>query len=365
MIPISKPIIDKGEIEAVSKVLKSGFIIQGEKTKKLEEKFLNMTGAKYAVATNSGTAALHTTLYSIGIKAGDEVITTPFTFIASANSILMVGAKPVFVDIDENTFNIDPYKIEDAVTKRTKAILAVSLYGQSADYNPINRIAKKYKLLVIEDAAQSINATYKGKKSGNLADISCFSFYATKNIMCGEGGMITTNNKIYYDRAKRFRHHGQDEKVRYEYFDLGYNYRLTDMQAAIALTQLKRLEKVTKRRQKIASRYNQAFRDIKGLIIPYTADDRGHVYHQYTLRITKDFKMTRDELKIYLEKKGIQSNIYYPKPLYAFKHLQSVKINRKNYSVAERIVSDVLSIPVHPLLTKKDVSYIIVTISSI
>lgn len=363
MIKISQPIIKEEEIRAVEKVLKTGIIAQGPIVAKLEREFTKLCGTRYTIATNNGTSALHTALYSIGLKQGDEVITTPFTFIASANSILMVGAKPVFVDIDEKTFNIDPKKIEAAITNKTKAILAVNLYGQPADYDPINRIAKKYRLLVIEDAAQSINATYKDKKSGNLSDIGCFSFYATKNIMCGEGGMITTNNKTFYERAKLFRNHGQPEGKRYDYVDLGYNYRMTDILAAIAIEQLRKVDQITKKRQENAKRYSRAFRHIKGLVTPYVGKDRTHAYHQYTLRVTKKFKMTRDKFKTYLEKKGIQSNIYYPKPLYYFNHLKKYK--RDNCKTAEQISKEVLSIPVHPLLKNSEIDYIIDTITSI
>lgn len=363
MIPISKPVIKQEEIQAVVEVLKSGMLVQGSKVSALERELAKLCGTKYAIATNNGTTALHTALYSIGIKAGDEIITTPFTFIATVNSILMIGATPIFVDIDRKMFNIDPNKIEKAITKKTKAILVVNLYGQPADYNKINKIAKRHKLLVIGDAAQSISAVYKNKKSGNLADISCFSFYATKNIMCGEGGMITTNIEEYHKRAKRFRNQGQDEKVKYRYLDIGYNYRMTDISAAIVLEQLKRIDEITKKRQEIAERYNEAFKNIKGLIIPFTAKDRTHVYHQYTLRVTNDFKLTQDQFQKYLEDKGIQANIYYPRLLYYFNHLKKYK--REDCRTAEQISQEVISIPVYPLLTNKEIKYIIDTISSI
>jgi len=362
MIAIARPIIEKKDIEKVVKVLESGMLVQGEQVKELEERVKDLCGTKYAVAVNSGTAALHAALYAIGIEPGDEVITTPFTFISTANAIRMVGAVPVFVDIDEKTYNIDPKRIEKAVTKKTKAIIAVNLYGQPADYAEINIIAKKYHILVVEDAAQSIHADYKKKKSGNLADISCFSFYATKNIITGEGGMITTNNKKYFERAKLFRHHGQSEEKRYKYVDIGYNYRMTNISAALGLAQFDRLDKLTKRRQHIAKNYDKAFKDIKGLQIPYIDENRTSVYHQYTLRITKDFTLTRDRLKKYLEEKGIGSAIYYPQPLQLFKHL--VK-NKKSFPVSEKASQEVLSIPVYPALTDSELEYIIKTIKNI
>src|SRR3990167_6008515 len=245
MITISDPVIDNNEIKAVTKVFCSRQITQGKIVYNLEDIFAKFCGTKYAVATNSGTSALHTALYAIGIRPGDEVITTPFTFVATANAILMVGATPVLIDIDPKTYNLDPQKIEKAVTKKTRAIIAVNLYGQPADFDEINKIAKKHKLIVVEDAAQSVNTTYKTKRSGSFGDISCFSFYATKNITCGEGGMITTNNKSYFQKAKQFINHGQKTNGIYEYVDIGLNLRMTDIEAAILLEQLKKVDWIT------------------------------------------------------------------------------------------------------------------------
>lgn len=359
MINLSIPIIGTPEIKSVVSVLRSGYIVQGSKTKELEERFAAFCETKYAVAVSNGTAALHTALLAAGIGFGDEVITTPFTFIATVNAILMVGARPVFVDIDEYTFNIDPEEIAKKINRKTKAIIAVDLYGQPADFYAINRIAEKFGLRVIEDAAQAVNATYLTKKTGNLGDIGCFSFYATKNLMSGEGGMITTNDKKIYEQAKLLRHHGQSEKVRYQYNCLGFNYRMTDIQSALALSQLDRIDELTLKRQKIAGIYNEAFGKIPGLIIPMVAKEATHVYHQYTLRVTKDFRMSRDELKEYLQRNGIQSGIYYPLPLYTFSHIRKSLENNKNiFPKTKLATTEVLSIPVHPLLTKKDIIYI-------
>ena len=362
-IYISKPIIEKQECDAVLKVLKSGNLVQGKKVAELEEKFSNLCNTKYAVATNNGTSALHTALHAISLKPGDEVITTPFTFVATANSILMAGAKPIFVDIDEMTYNLDPKKIENAITSKTKAILVVNLYGQPANYSKINSIAKKNKLIVIEDAAQSIDAEYQNKKSGNLADIACFSLYATKNITSGEGGMITTNNKEYFGKAHLFRQHGQDENKRYEYFGLGYNYRMMDLQAAIAIEQLKRLEFITIKRQKNAQIYNKNLANIKGLILPYLSPDINHVYHQYTIRLTQNFASNRKQFIDYLKKKNINVGIYYPKPLHLVKHLAEYGYKVGDFPVSELISNQVLSLPVHPQLSNKDILYIIKTIN--
>lgn len=364
MIQISKPNIDKKEIDSVLKVLNSGHLVQGAVVQNFEKTFSEECGVKFAIATNSGTSALHTALYAAGIKEGDEVITTPFTFVATANSILMLGARPIFADIDPGTFNIDPTKIIEKINKRTKAILVVNLFGLPANYKEIKKIANKYNLIIVEDAAQSVGASYFGKQSGNLADIACFSLYATKNIISGEGGMITTSNKLYFERSKRFRNHGQDEERRYIYHGLGYNYRMTDLSAAIGLEQIKKLKMFTKRRQEIAEKYNSEFKNIEGIIVPEAPKATSSVYHQYTLRVTKKFKLTRDELKEYLLQKGIGSNVYYPVPLYRFKHL---KFNSKisEFPVAEQMSKEVISIPVHPLLSDVEVKYIIRTIKSI
>jgi perosamine synthetase len=363
MIQISKPQIDKKEISAVVEVLKSGSLVQGKIVEEFEKNFSRVCEAKYAVAVNNGTAALHTALHVLGIGQGDEVITTPFTFVATANAILMTGAKPVFVDIEEESFNIDPDKIEKKITKKTKAILAVNLYGQPANYKEINKIARKYKLFVIEDAAQSIGAEYFGKKSGSLADIACFSLYATKNIITGEGGVITTNNKDWNKKARIFRNQGQDENIKYKYYGLGYNYRMTNLNASIGIEQLKKLSVFTKKRQKNATYYTENIK-AKGLVLPEIKARVSSVFHQYTLRATKEFKLSRDEFKDHLLGYGIQSNVYYPIPLYKFDHLKfDHKIN--DYPIAERASKEVISIPVHPCLKIKDVKFITDTINKI
>jgi dTDP-4-amino-4,6-dideoxygalactose transaminase len=353
MISIAKVKLDKKTIREVDKVLRSGILVQGQKVKELEEKFIQLCGTKYAIATNNGTSALHAALYAAGIGPGDEVITTPFTFVASANSILMVGAKPVFVDIKPDTFNLNPNLIEKVISKKTKAILAVNLYGQPADYKEINSIAKKHDLIVMEDAAQSINSNYFKRKSGNLADIATFSLYATKNIMSAEGGMITTNNRAFAKRARLFRHHGQSEKNQYEYLDLGYNYRLTDIQATIALGQLERVDEITTKRQNNAKFYTNALENLDWLETPYIEKGRSHVFHQYTLKINDK---NREKLISFLQSQGVQSKIFYPIPLYRFPQFDRRKLN---LPVVERVSKTVLSLPVHPLVKKPELNFII------
>lgn len=347
--------IDDQEVKAVTKVIRSGHLVQGREVAKLEKEFAALCGTKYALAVANGTAALHLALHSAGIKNGDEVITTPFTFVATANSILMVGGKPVFVDIDPLTYNLDPEKIISAITKKTKAILVVDLYGQPANYRKLRQIASKYSLLLIEDAAQSVNAKYYGKTTGSLADIATFSLYATKNITSAEGGVVTTNNRNYYEIGRLFRHHGQNENKKYHYEGLGYNYRLTDLQAAMALVQMKKLNRLTKKRQQLAAYYTQELRNIKGIVTPVLIPGAISVYHQYTIRITAKAKLSRDKLQAKLAKDGITTNIYYPVPLYRFSHLkQSGKLMN-----TENAAKEVLSIPVHPHLTDREAKYII------
>jgi len=365
MIKIAQPIIKKEEIRAVVRVLKSGMIAQGPIVAEFEKRFTDSCGIKYAVAVNSGTAALHCALYAAGINEGDEVITTPFTFVATANVIIMQRAKPVFVDILPDTFNIDPAKIEEKITKKTKAILPVDLYGQIYDVGAINKIAKKYKLKIIEDACQAHGAEFNHKKAGTFGDVGCFSFYATKNMITGEGGMMITNNEEYAELAKRFRHHGQSEKTRYQYFDLGFNYRMTDIAAAIGLEQLKKINDYNEKRIKNTQILTEGLKNIKGLITPIIKKNYKHVFHQYTIRVTDEFKMTRDELTNYLKEKEIGSAIFYPKPLHLHPHFKKFGYKKGDFPIAEKLSEECLSLPVHPLVSEKDIRFIIKTIKEI
>ena len=359
MIPIAKPFMDEEEIKAVAKAIRSGTIAQGPKVRELEEKFAKLCSTKYAVAVNSGTAALHASLNAAGIQQGDEVITTPFTFIATANTILMQSAKPVFVDIEENTFNIDPKKIEEKITEKTKAIVAVDLYGHLCDYDKLSKIAEKNNLTIIEDACQSVNASYKDKKAGSFGNIASFSFYATKNITCGEGGMITTNSKDFAENVRLFRQHGRSSMSEYEYIKLGYNYRMTDICAAILLEQLKKIDFMTKKRIENANCLIDGLKEIKGIKVPSIKKDNKHVFHQFTIGVEDDFKLSRDELMHYLKEKGINTAVYYPKPLHLCEHFKNMGYKERDYPIAEKISKQVLSLPVHPHLTEEQINTII------
>lgn len=354
MIKIVQPIIEAEEVDGVIAVLKSGIIAQGPVTKEFEENFAKQCGSKFAVATSNGTTALHAALYAAGVSAGDSVITTPFTFVATANAILMQGAKPIFVDVDEETFCINTKLINKAIREDTKALLPVDLYGQPSEVQELESIAKKHSLKLIFDACQAIGATYNDRPVGSFGDASCFSLYATKNITTGEGGMITTNSEKIFELAKQFRHHGQSESQRYEYLDLGYNYRTTDFASAIGNAQLKKLERFTKARQENAAYYTKSFNNIPGLITPRVAPNRTHVFHQYTLRITEDFPIDRDQFVERLKAKEIMVGVYYPKPLHLFPQFKSLGHREGDFPVAEKLCKEVVSLPVHPLLSETD-----------
>jgi perosamine synthetase len=303
VIPIARPQMGDEEQRAVREALASGSLAQGPRVAELEERFAAYVGAAHAVATSSGTTALHLALLAHGIDPGDEVITVPFTFIASANSIVYTGARPVFVDIDERDFCIDPRLIEAAITPRTKAIMPVSLYGQPADLPAIEEIAARHRLALIEDAAQAHGAAIGERRSGTWGT-GCFSFYPTKNMTTGEGGMITTDDAAIAERAHLLREHGM--KVRYHHDTLGYNFRMTDVHAAIGLAQLGKLETNNARRRVIAARYDA---ELRGVITPRVRPGVTHVYHQYTIRVAQ-----RDAFAERLRGRGIGSAIYYPIP---------------------------------------------------
>ena len=352
-VPIAKPIIGDEEIENVVEVLKSGMIAQGPKVEEFEEKFAEWVGAEYGIAVNSGTAALHTALLACDIGPDDEVITTPFTFIASGNSIVYTGAKPVFADIDLKTYTLNPKSIEGLITENTKAIMPVQLYGQSANMDEINEIAEKYGLIVIEDAAQAHGATCNGKKVGSLGDMSCFSFYPTKNMTTSEGGMITTDDEDLADQARIFRAHGAS--VRYHHDAIGYNFRMTDISAAIGLAQLEKIDDFNDKRIANAEYLNDGLKDVDGVITPYCAYGSKHVYHQYTIRVEKG---DRDDWVDIINDCGVGTGIHYPIPLYnqpIYKYL-GIDGDCPN---AELAADNVISLPVHPSLTKEDLDLVI------
>ena len=299
---------------------------------------------------------------ALGIGKGDEVITTPFSFIATANAILQTGARPVFVDIDKKTFNINPNLIEAKITKRTKAILPVHLYGLPANMEQIMEIARKHNLFVLEDACQSHGAEIGSKKAGSFGSAGCFSFYPTKNMTTGEGGMITTNSKEIVEKCSLLKNHGS--KIKYYHNILGYNYRMTDLEAAIGIEQLKKLNKYNAARLKNARYLNKCFSQIEGIIAPEADKNFKHVYHQYTIRVTKSFSQSRGEVLNKLNSAGIGAAIFYPLPINQQKVYKELGY-KANTPVAEKATEEVLSLPIHPGLKLSDLDYIFKTFKQI
>ena len=346
MIPISKPKIADDEIDSVVETLKSGMIAQGKKVADFEKQFSGYIGTNAAVATNNGTSALHTALLAAGIKQGDEVITTAFSFIATSNSVLYCNAKPRFVDVKED-FNIDPEKINEAITSKTKAIIPVHLYGNPCDMKAVMEIAEDHNLVVVEDACQAHGAEFNGKKVGSFG-VGCFSMYPSKNMTTAEGGMITTNEEKIEKNARLIINHGMDKQ--YHHVVLGYNYRMTDINASIGLGQLEKLETFVQKRIKNAEFLSSAIK-ANGIIVPKPKER--HVYNQYTVRVTEG----RDDLFKLLNENGVGARIYYPdqvpeQPLY--KHLGF----NADFPVAKQLTKEVLSLPVHPYVSKEELNKI-------
>ena len=347
-IPIARPLVGQEEKDLVWQVLESGSLAQGPRVRELEERFADFVGVPHAVATSSGTTALHLALLALDIGPGDEVITTPFTFIASANSILYTGARPVFVDVDAASFNIDPAQVEAAITPRTRAIMPVDLYGQPADLPALTEIAERHGLALVEDACQAHGAEIAGRSAGGWG-IGAFSFYPTKNMTTGEGGMVTLLDASLAERIRLLREHGM--RVRYHHESVGYNFRMTDVHAAIGLVQLAKLPALNERRRQIARRYSV---ELRGVVVPREDPRATHVYHQYTLRVGD-----RDRFVERLAEAGVGTGIYYPVPVHRQRAYAELGYADERFPVAERLASEVVSIPVHPGLDDADVQRVI------
>lgn len=349
MIPISQPLIGEEEKAAVLEVLDSGLLAQGKCVGELEKGFAELNGVEFAIATSSGTAALELALLAFEIGKGDEVITSPFTFIATVNSILHVGATPVFVDIETDTFNINTALIEKAISSRTKAIIPVHIYGQPCELVSIQELADRYQLALINDSAQAVGAKVHGRPIGSFGT-SVFSLYATKNITSAEGGIITTDDERIARRCRLLRNHGAESK--FHYVTSGYNYRMSELHASLALAQLDRLEQVTRIRQENAADLNSR---IESVIIPVTREGVEHVWHHYTVR-AKD--ISHRETAIHrLTQQGIGTGIYYPQPAHKVPHIRKI-VGDLVIPVAERMSEEVFSLPVHPLVTKEQLHMI-------
>jgi len=339
----------KSEIDAaVGRVLESGQYILGKEVAGLEEEFASYCDVAHAIGVNSGTSALHLALLAAGIGAGDEVITVPFTFCATVAAIGYAGAVPVYVDIDPGTFNIDVTRVEAAITGRTRAILPVHLYGQPADLDPLLEIAARHKLLVIEDVAQAHGAEYKGRRTGGIGDIGCFSFYPTKNLgAAGEGGMVTTDNSEYARTVAMLRNWGEEQ--RYYPVLKGYNYRLAAMQAAILRVKLRRLDQWIDARRALAAEYDRLLA-AAGVVRPRVLDAVRHVYCLYTIQVDDRGRVQKE-----LEDGGIQTAVHYPLPIHLMPAYADARYKAGDFPVAEACARRVLSLPVYPQMTKSQV----------
>ena len=356
MIPAAKPIIGDEEREAVDRVLRSGMLAQGPEVKAFEEEFSHYVGGRHCIAMNSGTSALHLGFIAAGIEPGDEVIVPSFSFAATANSVALAGATPVFADIDPKTFNMDPDHVETLITSKTKAIMPVHLYGHIAAMDRYEEISSKYGVKIIEDAAQGHLASLNGRNSGEFGVVASFSFYPTKNMTAGEGGMVVTDSAEVARVLRLLRNQGQE--IRYQNEIIGFNTRMTDIHAAIGRVQLKKLPGWTKQRQD-----NAAYLDahLKGVVTPFVAPGTTHSYHQYTIRIPGGSAEKRDAFMAGLTERGVGSGVYYPTPIH---RLPSFNL-QIDLPETELVIKECLSLPIHPSLTQSDLETIVAAVNEV
>jgi len=364
MIPLSRPYIEEEEIQSVVKVLKSGILCQGPKLEEFEKKFSRVIGTKYAVAVNSGTSGLHLALKSLGIKKDDEVITSPFSFVASANCALYEGAKPVFADVEDDTFNINPNLIEEKINQKTKFILPVHVFGQCCDMDPIIKLSKKCDLKLVEDACESIMATYKGRNAGTFSDAAIFAFYPNKQITTAEGGMIVTNNDRVNILCQSYRNQGRsDNKQWLTHVRLGYNYRMTDLNAAIGIEQLKKLPKFIKYREYYSQLYHEELEKVDGVNLPIIRKGNKHSWFVFPIRVKEKI---RNRVIKELAKFKIESKAYF----YPCIHLQPFYIEKYGYKegdfpIAEELSKTTIVLPFYNGLQEKDVKYVAKSLKTI
>lgn len=368
-IPISRPALGEEEIREVERVIESGMLAQGERVRELERGFTAYVGAKHGVAVSNGTVALLVALQAMGVGPGDEVITTPLTFFATASTILMTGATPVFVDVDPETFNLDPSRVEEGLSDATRAIVPVHLFGHPTDMDPIIKLARERDLLVLEDAAQAHGAEYRGRRVGSLGDAAAFSFYPTKNMTTAEGGMVTTSDDGLAERCRLLRDHGQESK--YLHVSLGMNYRMTDLQAAIGIVQLKKLDRMNERRREIARLYMDELGGLEGIEMPVERPWARHAWHLFAVKVDVQ---RRDRLVEALQARGVDARPSYPMPVYE----QPVmgRLGRREFDPlwfirrgqgfrklecpnAEDLVRRIVLLPIHPGMGDEDVRYVV------
>ncbi len=368
--------IDEDDVKAVAEALTDDLITCGPRVAALEKKLCEVTGAKYAVAVSNGTAALHCACIAAGIGAGDEVITSPITFAASANCAVYVGATPVFADIDPETYNIDPDSIEAHITDKTKAVVAVAYTGQSVEYDRIQKICDKHGLILITDAAHAIGTKYNGQPVGSIGDMTCFSFHPVKTVTSGEGGAITTNDPELYKKLRLASQHGivrnPDDLVHesdgawyYEMQELGFNYRLTDIQSALLISQLAKLKKFSDRRKEIVNKYNEAFKDVPEIIVQKEIPESDTTRHLYVIQLDLDkLKCTRREFFDALSAENVQPQVHYV-PVYFFPFYEKRGYEKGLCPEAEKLYNGMMSIPLYPLMTDSDVDDVITAVKKV
>lgn len=365
-VPVTRPYFDKAEEKALIEVVRSGWVTQGPKVAEFENMVAEYVGSKYAVATTSATTSLFLSLYMLGIGEGNEVIVPSFSFIATANVVVHVGAKPVFVDIDPMTYNLDPEKVEKAITARTKAIMAVDQVGLPCDLDSIRNIAKKHKLSVVEDAACALGSMYKGKRIGAITELTCFSFHPRKLITTGDGGMITTNNRKLAERAKLLRHQGMAVSdiarhkatriIHEKYPEIGFNFRMSDLEATVGVEQMKKLPKILAARRRLADRYNKAFAKSELIIPPYVPQGYVHNWQTYVVRLQKNKRITRDGLMQKLLDVGIASR----RGVMA-SHLEAPYrklVGRVSLPETEKAARETLLLPLYPQMRRAEQDYV-------
>jgi perosamine synthetase len=359
LIPINLPKIGEEEIEAVAKVMRSGVLTSGLGTgpmvTKFEKNFAKFAGAKHAVAVNTGTAAVHSAIVAAGIKQGDEVILPSFTFVATAEAVVMAGGKPVFVDIDPETYHLSPADIEENVTEKTKAVVPVDLYGLPVYIKPVRKIAAEHDLAIVEDASQAHGAMYAGKPAGAFADAACWSFYASKNMTTGEGGIVTTDSDEIAETLRLVRTHG--EKAKYASLMLGYNYRMSEIQAAIGIVQLKKLPRFVAKRRENAKRLTEVLEASDRLKLPKESEERRHSWYLYTVRLQNTTESERNRIVEELRRKDIGAVAYYVHPVHLMPYYRETFGERK-LPETEKAAQQVFSLPIHPGVTEAQVDYI-------
>jgi perosamine synthetase len=366
-IPLARPDITEREIQAVVSVLRTPYLSLGPKLKEFEEKIASYAGVRYAVAVNSGTSALHLIVRALGFSEGDEVITTPFSFVASSNCLLFERVTPVFVDIDPQTLNLDVRQIEPKITERTRAILAVDVFGHPAEWDELERLARKYTLKLIEDSAEAIGAEYKGRKAGSFGDAAVFAFYPNKQMTTGEGGVVLTNDERIAKLCRSLRNQGRGEGSEWlQHERLGYNYRLSDINCALGLAQFERLEEMLKKRERVAQMYNERLQSVKGVHIPYVAPHVKISWFVYVIRLGEEYTQTdRDRILQGLRAHGIGcSNYFSPIHLQPF-YRELFGYKPGDFPVTESVAARTIALPFYNNLTEAQIDYVVLHLKAL